>query len=152
MKEKPCVVRYVRLVKKLFIAVSCIFLPAIMVCLVFAFSGAMAFWIITPALLVAYLVLYGFYAMRVSMGTAVGIEVTGEVVHVKTPRKTFTYDVKRGCVAVSVKSNRYVCTFQTIDSRDSFLFYRRPPFSKPYEQAFTDEEIASFYPAFDDIA
>lgn len=144
IKEK--LLKFVKLARKLFIILSCVALPALMVCLVFAFSGAMAFYIITPVLFVAYLVLYGVYAMCFSMGVVIGLEVTDKVVHLKTKRKTFTYDVRMGCVEMKVHRNRFVGTFQTQDSRDKFTFYRRLPFGKYYEEQFTVQDIAAFYP------
>ena len=145
MKEQPAIVRYVRQVKKWFVVLSCIAIPVIMVCAVFAFLGYIGFWIVTPAVLIAYLAVYGWYALHVSMGTVIGLEVTDEVVHVKTKRKIFTYDAKRGCIAVRRKKRCVVATFRTQDSQDCFVFYTRAPFSKPYEGAFTEEDIALFW-------
>lgn len=145
MREQPTVVRYVRTMKKWMVILSCIAIPAIMICAVFAFMGYIGFWIVTPVALVVYLVIYGWYALHVSMGTAIGLEVTPEVVHVKTKRGTYTYDVRSGCVAVREKRHAVVATFCTQTSQDSFIFYRRAPFSKPYETAFTENDIASFW-------
>lgn len=152
MIEKKGVLKFVKIVKRLFIAMSVILLPLIMICLVYAVSGYAAFWIITPVLVVAYFVAYGFYAMRLSMGTVTGVEITDKVVHVRTPRKTFTYDVRMGCIGVKVKKNAFVCTFQTQDSRDTFIFYRRVLFSPSYQEQFTREEVARFYPKIEAIA
>lgn len=151
MHEKAGVVRYVKIVKKLFLALSCLVIPAIMVMLVFAFLHVLACIILVPTLTVAYLAVYGLYALRVSMGTVIGLDVYEKTVNVRTKRKTWTYDVNRGCVAVKVKKNKFVATFQTQDSRDSFLFYRRVLFSKYSEEQFTADEIRLFYPAIDDI-
>lgn len=139
--------RYVALVKKLFIVFSVVMIFFIMNALVFAFSGYLVFKILAPAAIVLYFTVYGLYALRVQMGTAIGIEVTNEVVHVKTKRKTFTYDVRCGCKSVKVKKNRFICIFETQDSRDSFIFYRKVPFAKAYEEGFTEEDIARFYSA-----
>ena len=144
IKEK--LLKFVKLARKLFIILSCVAIPALMVCLVFAFMGAMAFWIITPVVFVGYLALYAVYAMYFSMGVVIGVEVTDKVVHIKTKRKTFTYDVHMGCVDMKVYKNRFVGTFQTQDSRDKFTFYRRVPFGKMYEEQFTVHEVAAFYP------
>lgn len=145
--DKPSILNYVNFWKKLFIILSCIVLPALMVCLLFAFMRFAAFWIISPVLAVGYLTLYGFYAMYISMGTVIGFETTDKVVYVRTKRRTYTYDVKRGCKAVKVTKKKFVCTFETQDSRDKFTFLRRVMFAKSYEDQFTLEEIASFYPA-----
>lgn len=145
MKEQPTIIRFVRRIKKWFVIASCIAIPAIMVCVVFAFAGYIGFWIVTPVLLVVYLALYGWYALHVSMGTVIGMEAVGDVVHIKTRRGTFTYDAKKGCVAVREKRHRFIATFRTQTSQDSFTFYRRAPFSKPYETAFTDEDLALFW-------
>lgn len=144
--EKRSIVNFVRLVKKAFVIFSCVMLAAIMVSLTFAFSKVFAFYIIAPALIVAYLVVYGVYALYVSMGLVLGIEVTDQVVHLKTKRKTFTYDVKMGCIAVKVKKNKFVATFRTQDSQDKFTFLRHVPFTKHYEVAFSEDEIRLFYP------
>ena len=96
MREQPTVVRYVRTMKKWMVILSCIAIPAIMICAVFAFMGYIGFWIVTPVALVVNLDIYGWYALHVSMGTAIGLEVTPEVVHVKTKRGTYTYDVRSG--------------------------------------------------------
>ena len=145
MKEQPFVIRYVRAMKRCILLLSCIAIPAIMVCAVFAFLGYIGFWIVTPVALVAYLALYGWYALRVSMGTVIGTEVTDTVVHVKTKRAVYTYDVKSGCIAVRQKKNCWIATFRTQTSQDSFIFYRRAPFSRPYETAFMQEDIDAFW-------
>ena len=152
MIEKQGIVKYAKIMKRLFVVMSIVVLPLFMLCLVYAFMGFAAFWIITPVLGVGYLTAYGFYAMRLSMGTVTGIEVTDKVVHVKTPRKTFTYDVRMGCIAVRVKKNKFICTFRTEDSKDTFLFYRRVLFSPYYQEQFTKEEVAQFYPKLEGIA
>ena len=145
MKELPAVVRYVRLMKKWFVILSCFAIPAIMVCAVFAFAGYIGFWFVTPAVLIAYLAVYAWYALHVSMGTVIGLEVTGDAIHVKTKRGTYTYDVKTGCVGVRRKRYRLIATFRTQTSQDSFTFYIRAPFSKPYEGAFTEQDLAPFW-------
>lgn len=145
MKEQPAVVRYVRLMKKCFVILSCIVIPAIMVCAVFAFAGYIGFWIVTPAVLIVYLAVYAWYALHVSIGTVIGLEVTSEVIHVKTKRGTYTYDVKTGCAGVRRKKHRLIATFRTQTSQDSFTFYLRAPFSKPYEEAFTERDLVPFW-------
>ncbi len=145
MNEKAGVVKYVKVMKRLFIALSVVALPSLMVFLALAIHGELAFQIATPILAVAYLTAYGFYAMHVSMGTVIGIEVTSKVVHLKTKRKTFTYDVKRGCVAMRESARKFVGTFETQDSRDKFVFYRHVPFSGWANEQFTREEMGSFF-------
>ena len=145
MIEQPVVIRFVKTVKKFFVIFSCFAIPGIMVCAVYAFLRYIGFWIVTPVALVAYLALYGWYALRVSMGTVIGTEVTDTVVHVKTKRAVYTYDVKSGCIAVRQKKNCWIATFRTQTSQDSFIFYRRAPFSRPYETAFTQEDIDAFW-------
>ena len=144
--DKPAVAKYVRFRKKLLIAVSIVVLPILMVCLVFACLGYAAFWIISPAVAIGYIVFYAFYAMNVSMGTVIGFEATDLVVHLTTKRRTYTYDVKRGCVGIRTTKRKFIATFETQDSRDTFSFYRRTPFTKSYEEQFTPDEIAVFYP------
>lgn len=143
---KEGILKYVNIVKKLYIAFSVVVLTAFMVSAVFAFNRIFAFYFIAPALLLSWLVVYGLYAMRVSMGTVIGIEVTNEVVHLKTKRKTYTYDVAAGCEGIKIKRNKFVGTFANDASRDKFLFYRRVLFSKYREEQFTVEDIAKFYP------
>lgn len=152
MVIKQSIKKYVDILKSLFVAFSVLVIPSFMVCLVYAFTGALAFCIIAPVLGVAYLVVYGCYALRISMGTVIGTEITDKVVHLKTKRKTFTYDVRMGCVDVKVKKNKFIATFQTQDSRDKFVFLRRfAVFGNGAEQ-FTVEEIRAFYPALDEDA
>lgn len=143
---KEGVLKYVNTVKKLFIAFSVVVLSAFMVSAVFAFNRFAAFYFIAPALLLLWLVVYGLYAMRVSMGTVIGVEIANEVVHLKTKRRTYTYDLERGCESVRIKNNKFVGTFATERSRDKFIFYRRVLFSKYHEEQFTVEDIARFYP------
>ena len=87
---KESIANYVRIMKKLFVIFSCFMIVAIMVSLTFAFSQFVAFYVIAPLLIVAYLVAYGFYAIRVSMSVVIAVEVTDLVIHLKTKRRTFT--------------------------------------------------------------
>ena len=102
-----------------------------MVLLVFAFNGTALgkpiFFSAAAVVLIGYFIAYGFYTMRVSLGTVLGIETTNEVVHLHTARKTYTYDVRMGCVGVKEHRNRFVAVFRTQDSRDSFTFYKHAP-------------------------
>lgn len=145
--------KYASRAKFLLILLSIAVFPAIMILTALACNvkgAACAVYSVVVALLaLSWLIVYGVYSFRVSMGTVIGIEVTAKVVHLYTKRKTFTYDAHMGCVAVKVKRNRYVCTFETQDSRDSFLFYRHAPFSKYSDEQFTEEDIVSFCPAFE---
>ncbi len=152
MVIKQAIKKYVDVLKSLLVAFSVLVIPSFMVCLVYAFSGALAFCIIAPALGVVYLVVYALYALRISMGTVIGTEITDKVIHLKTKRKTFTYDVHTGCVNVKVKKNKFIATFQTQDSCDKFVFLRRfAVFGNGAEQ-FTVEDILAFYPALDEDA
>ena len=145
MREQPTVLRYVRSMKKAMVIFSFFAIPAIMVCAVFAFLNYIGFWIVTPVAVIAYLAVYAVYALRVSMGTVIGLEVTNDVVHVKTKRAVYTYDVRSGCVGVRKKKHGWVATFRTQDAQDCFTFYSRAPFAKPYETAFTQADIDSFW-------
>lgn len=151
MVIKKGIQRYVDVLKKLFIAFSVVVIPAFMVCMVYAFTGALAFCIITPVLGLLYLFVYATYALRISMGTVVGVETTDKVVHLKTKRKIFTYDVSAGCVEVKIKKNKFICTFQTQDSRDKFVLLRRFAFFGNGEEQFTAEDIRAFCPAFEEL-
>ncbi|MDE7295654.1 MAG: hypothetical protein K2N84_00120 [Clostridia bacterium] len=150
MVIKQAIKKYVDILKRLFVAFSVVVIPSFMVCLVYAFTGALAFCIIAPALGIVYLVVYAFYALKISMGTVIGTEITDKVVHLKTKRKTFTYDVRRGCVDVKVKKNKFIATFQTQDSRDKFVFLRRFAVFGSGAEQFTVEDIRAFYPALDE--
>ena len=146
--------KYVSVVKIALIVLSIAVFPVIMVLTAVAFHledtlPRVVYSIVIAVLALGWLVAYGFYAMRVSMGTVLGVETNEKVVYLHTKRKIFTYDVKMGCVAVKVKGNRYICTFETQDSRDKFTFYRHAPFSKYSDEQFTDEDISSFCPAFE---
>lgn len=143
---KEGVVKFVRIIKRLYLAFSAIVFAALMVSLVYAFNRIYAFYIITPALFLLWVVVYALYALRISMGTVLGIEVTDEVVHLKTKRKTYTFDRERGCESVKVKGNKFIGTFANGKSRDKFVFYRRVLFSNYAAEQFTAEEIALFYP------
>lgn len=143
---KEGILKYVNLVRKLYIAFTVIDLLALMVSAVFAFNRVFAFYFIAPALLLLWLVVYGLYSMRVSMGTVIGVEITKEVVHLKTKRKTYTYDLEKGCENIKVKGNKFIGTFATDRTRDKFIFYRRVLFSKYHEEQFTVADIACFYP------
>lgn len=149
MREKPDIVAFVKLVRRLFIAFSVIALPAEMVFLVFAFMGYIGCIVGAAVLGVGYIAVYAAYAMQISMGTVLGVELTDKVIHVKTRRKIFTYDARRGCVAVKVKHSHFIATFQTQDSRDSFVFFRRLPLSRTKAEQFTIEEMRTICPAFD---
>ena len=148
MNEKEGIVRYVRTVRKLLIAFSAVAVPLFFVCLTFAIARYAAFWIVTPVLGVLYFTVYGVYVMRVSLGTVLGIQLTEELIYVKTLRKTFAYDRREGCVSVTKKGKKYVATFRTQDAQDSFLFYSRVLFSPYCEEQFTAEEMSMIYPAF----
>lgn len=145
-------VKYVARMKQIFIILSVLILPASMVICALAFNTKgipqIVYACATAGLLLFFFVMYGFYAMRVSMGTVLGIETTDLVVHLTTKRKVFTYDVKSGCVAVKVKKNRFICTFETQDSRDKFIFYRHAPLSRYSDGQFTEEDVERFCPAF----
>ena len=150
MREKADIVRFVKIVKRIFLAFSVVAIAAEMILLVFAFMGYLGCIIAACAVGVGYIAIYAVYALRTSMGTVLGMEVTDKVVHVKTKRRIFTYDVKRGCVGVKVRKNRFVATFETQDSRDSFTFYRRVLFSPHGGEQFTADEIRMFYPDLDE--
>lgn len=146
-------VKFVSVMKLLLVLVSIAVLPAVMVltavaCNVTGLPRAV-YSVVIAVLAAGWLALYGAYALQVSMGTVIGLETTAKVVHLYTKRKTFTYDIRMGCVAVKVKGSRYLCTFETQDSRDKFTFYKHAPFSKYTDGQFTEEDIRSFCPAFD---
>lgn len=143
---KPAVLKYVKFWKKTFVVFSCIALPALMISLILA-QNFIGFWFVSAGVAVVYLTVYGFYALNISMGTAIGFETTDKVVHVMTKRKTYTYDRNRGCKKVKTTKRKFICTFETQDSRDKFTFPRKVMFAKSYEEQFTLEEIATFYPA-----
>lgn len=151
MIEKSGVIKYVGIVKKIFVAFSIVVLPAFMVFLVLAVNGATGFMIVAPIVLVVYLAVYAVYALKFSMGLAVGYQTTNEVVHIKTKRKVYTYDVKAGCTAVKATPRKFVCTFETQDSRDTFVFLRRAPFSPYSEEQFTADDLRKFFPAIDGV-
>lgn len=144
--------KYVRFMQKLFIVWSVVAIPAVMIFLVCAFNTKgipqIVHACVASALILGYLVSYGFFAMRVSMGTVLGVRATDKVVYLATKRKTFTYDVREGCVGVKVHKSRYLCTFETQDSRDKFLFYKHAPFTKYSDAQFTDDDIRTFCPWF----
>ena len=147
--------KFVRFTSRLFIVLSIIVLPALMIIfalavnlpgtarIVYAVSG------VTTA--IVYFVIYGFYAMTVSMGTVIGIEYTDMVVHLTTKRKVFTYDVKMGCVNVKRKGKRFICTFRAQNTQDKFVFWTKAPFTRYSDEQFTENDIRAFYPRFDEL-
>lgn len=141
-------VKYVRRMKKIFILFSIVVLPTLMTLLVFAFNGTALgkpiFFTASAVVLIGYFVAYGFYTMRVTLGTVLGIETTNEVVHLHTSRKTYTYDVNMGCVGIKEHKNRYVAVFRTHDSRDSFIFYKHAPLSSYADGQFSERDISRF--------
>ncbi len=145
MKED--IIHFVTVMRHFFVAFGCVTIPAFMVCAVFAFSGYLAFWFVAAGILVVFLTVYAVYTLKFTLGTAIGLEISPEVVNVKTKRKIFTYDVKEGCVSVKTKRNKFICVFETQSSREKFTLYRRVPFAK-YREQFTKEEILRFYPAY----
>ena len=148
---KEGILRYVKIIKRLYVAFCIVMGIALMVSMVFAFNKVFAFYFIAPVLAVVWLTVYGLYALRVSMGTVIGIEVTNEVVHLKTKRKTYTYDRERGCENIKVKGNKFVGTFANNKTRDKFIFYRRVLFSKYQDEQFTAADIARFYPKIEEM-
>ncbi len=148
---KEGVKRYVKVMKSLFTAFCVIAVPALMVFLVLAFNrveGMLFIWL-SAALAILFFVVYGFYAMNVTMGTVIEVQYTNKMLYLKTPRKTYTYDMESGCVDMKVYKNKFVGTFETQDSRDKFIFYRRVLFSKYHEVQFTEDDIRPFYPLID---
>ena len=145
-KDGP--VKYVRRIKAAYTRFSALFIVAFMVLLVFAFNGSAVgkpvFFSVAAVLLIGYFISYGFYTSRVTLGTVLGIETTDLVVHLHTPRKTYTYDVRMGCVGVREYKNRFVAVFETQDSRDSFIFYKHAPLSSYADGQFTLSDIARF--------
>lgn len=148
--------KFVRIMKKLFVIFAVIAIPTLMVCLVYAFnaSGTMkaVFIVLSCAVALLFLFVYGFYAMHVSMGTVLGVQTTEKVVHLVTKRKTFTYDVRMGCIEMRKKRNRFIGTFATQDSRDKFVFYSHAPFSKWSDEQFSEEDIRKFYARIDEVS
>ncbi len=151
IRKPPTLETYVKRMKKAFVIFSCFAIPAIMVCAVFAFLGYIGFWFVLPAVVIVYLVIYGYYAMYVSMGTVIALEVTEQSVHLTTKRKIFTYDTQGGCIDVKAKNGRYVATFRGHGSEDRFIFYTHVPFTKRYEEAFVKADLRAFYPLIDSV-
>ena len=143
---KEGILKFVKIIKRLYIAFTVVVLGAFLISTVFAFNQFFAFYFISPALLILWVTVYALYALRVSMGTVIGIEVTKEVVHLKTKRKTYTYDRERGCEKLEVRGNKFVGTFVAEGARDKFMFYRRVLFTKYQDEQFTAEELSAFYP------
>lgn len=138
--------KYVAIMKRLFVAFSVVLFLAMAVFLMFAYYGFLGCILVTAALALLWIVVYGFYAMRVSMGTVIGMSVTEKMLYLVTKRKVFTYDAAEGCIGMVRKGNRFIGTFETQDSRDKFIFYRRAPFSKYSDGQFTEEELRAFCP------
>lgn len=144
--------RFVKRMKRLFLVLSIVLIPVIMIVFVLAVNSAggarIGFFAGGAAALILYLALYCVYAMKVSMSTVLALETTDKVVYITTKRGTYTYDVLMGCVGAVKKGKKVVCTFETMDSRDSFVFYLHAPLSKYSDGQFTEKDIRSFYPRF----
>lgn len=161
MKQKPVQdirsgsAKYVKIMGILISAVGIVILPALMITLVFAVqaegSERVIFAFSGAAMAIGFLVLYGLFSLNVWMGTVIGLRTTDQVVYLTTKRRVFTYDVRMGCVAVVKKGKRFVCTFETQNSRDKFIFFLHAPFSKYSDRQFTEEDIRSFCPNFDEV-
>lgn len=154
---KSGIIKYVNVVKSFFRLFTVVCIPAFMVFLVVTLnaedkSDKLLFGLLSAGVILLFFVVYGFYSMRVTMGTVTEMQYTDKVVYIKTPRKTYTYDVVGGCVDMKVTARKFVGTFETQDSRDKFIFYRRPPFTPYREEQFTADEIRVFYPQIDEIA
>lgn len=147
--------KYVRRVRCIFMiaAVAVFFALMILLALAVGLSGTprIVYGCSAGALLLLFLVGYGSYEMGVSMGTVLSVEITEQVVHLTTRRKVFTYDVKRGCVGVKRTHNRFVCTFETQNSRDKFSFYTHAPLSAYGDSQFSEEDIRAFCPRYDEL-
>lgn len=148
---KTGVARYVKIMRSLFVAFCVIAVPALMISLSLAVNlEDKALWIcVSVAVALLFFVAYGFYTMNVAMGTVVEVQCTDRMIYLKTPRKTYSYDAESGCVSVRVYKNKFVGVFETQDSRDKFVFYRRVLFSKYHEVQFTEDDIRPFYPLID---
>ena len=144
---KACIVRYIRIVKYIVTAICAALGVFSMVCLVFAFNRYLGFIILAPVAILSFLIVDGVYAVKFSLNIVLGVELGAQTVLIKTKRKTFTYGLDE-CVGVREDRKKYVCTFQTQDSKDTFTFLKHAPFSKPYEEGFTDEDICLFYPEY----
>lgn len=146
MKEP--IVRYVKFVKKV-VAVVCVVLAiAAFVSVGFAFSGVIGFMILAPVFMIAFLAVYGVYAVKFSLDIVLGVEYGKKTVELRTKRKTFTFGLD-ACESVKETEKKYVCTFCTADSEDKFTFLKRVPLMKPYEVCFTEEDIRKFKPDFE---
>lgn len=148
---KESIFRYVKAVGKITLVLRIALILFSLVALVLAFSGYIGYMILAGASIVAYIVIYVVYAMKISMDIVLEANTTKEVVHIRVKRKIFTYDAVTGCIGVKEYAKKYVCTFQTQDSVDHFTFYKRAPFAKPYEEGFTERDIRAFCPRFDEL-
>lgn len=150
---KEGIVRYVKICKKIFQIFSLVAIPALMVFLVFALNAeGMAktlFICLAAGTAALWFIAYGFYAMRISLGAVTEVSYNDKVVYLKTPRKTYTYDVLESCVDMKVYKNKFVGTFETQNSRDKFIFYRKTLFSRLGEGCFTANDLRPFYPLID---
>lgn len=150
---KAGVAKYVKIMKRLMFACGAILLPTLMVLLVFTVNsenkGLFISLVVVDALL--FFTLYGFYTVRVSLGAVLQLETNSKMMYLKTSRKVFSYDLKRECVKMKIYPNRFVATFRTQDSEDSFTFYRHVPFTPYQEEQFTMEEMRQIFPQIDDI-
>lgn len=153
---KEGIVRYVKIMKKIFRIFSLVAIPALMVFLVLAINaekGVQKTTFICLAAGTAFLwfFAYGYYTLQISLGTVTEVSCTDKVVYLKTARKTYTYDLENGCVDMKARKNKFVGTFETQDSRDKFIFYRRVLFSRFREEQFTANDLRPFYPLIDGL-
>lgn len=151
---KEGIVRYVKIVKKLFQLFSIVAIPALMVFLVLAINAATptqktVFICLAAGTALLWFIAYGFYTMRISLGAVTQVTYNDKVVYLKTARKTYTYDIENGCIGMKIYKRKFVGTFETQDSRDKFVFYRRVPFTRYREEQFTANDLRPFYPLID---
>ena len=144
---KAPIVRYVNLIRRICTVILAVLFVCTMISLLFAFNRYIGFMILAPVFFILFLALYGVYAVKIGLNTVIGLEVTEEVIHVKTRRKTFTFDAG-SCSGVKETDRKFVCTFLSEGASDSFTFLRRVPFAKAGEEGFTEEDIRLVYPGF----
>lgn len=95
-----------------------------------------------------FIAMHIVYNSKVAMGTVFEYIVERGTITLRTPKKDFTYDLAEGCKSVVKKGGKYVCLFVDGTYADTFIFYKRVPFAKNYDDQFSDDDIRVFFPSF----
>ncbi len=145
---KEGILSYLKKIKTLYIILMVILTAGTLFCLPFATMLYLGYVIIAVVLIALIIVLKIVYSNKVSLGTVFEIRTNGDTLILRTSKQDFMYNLTNGCKKVKVRANKFICTFESGGFEDSFIFYKRAPFSKSDDIQFTSDDIRIFYPDF----